>query len=203
MPNKTVDQAPVKIAYFSDVLCVWAYIAQVRIEELKLKFGERIEIIPQHITLFGNTEERIGQGWKEKGGFDGFSQHVFHVCENFPHLALNPNIWKTCRPKTSGAAHLFLKAVQLFEADQQEGKNSYQLFKKVEWAIRLAFFKDARDVSDMNVLFDIAKEFSVSQKELSVYLNNGSATALCCSEIALKESYKLDGSPTYLINENR
>lgn len=206
MSNKLNPKNTVKIAYFSDILCVWAYIAQVRIDELKLKFAERIEIIPQHITLFGNTEERIGQGWKDKGGFDGFNQHVYHVCEKFPHLALNPNIWKNCRPKGSGTAHLFLKAVHLFELEQNNPNTDieqYLLFKKIEWAIRLAFFKDARDVSDINVLFDIASEFSVSKAALTKYLDNGTAVALFCSEMALKETYKLDGSPTYLINENR
>jgi len=30
----------VKISYFSDVLCIWAYAAQARIDAVKVKFGD-------------------------------------------------------------------------------------------------------------------------------------------------------------------
>jgi len=192
----------IQISYFSDVLCVWAYVAQIRLEELKTKFQDKIEITPYHVTLFGDTEKRIGEGWKNKGGFDGFNQHVLHVCEDFPHLNINPNIWKTVRPKSSGMAHLFLKAVQLTSDPKISTANDEQL-KKIEWDIRLAFFQDARDIADMNVLYDIAAQYKLSKERVNEQLNNGAAMALFCSEIAMREEYKLEGSPTYLLNQNR
>ena len=32
----------VPITYFSDVLCVWAYIAQLRVNAVKAKFGDKV-----------------------------------------------------------------------------------------------------------------------------------------------------------------
>jgi len=32
----------VLVLYFTDILCIWAYIAQVRMDQLKNKFGEEI-----------------------------------------------------------------------------------------------------------------------------------------------------------------
>ena len=196
MPNK-----PIQIAYFSDVLCVWAYIAQIRLEELKNKFGDKINITPYHVTLFGDTAKRVGQGWKEKGGYDGFNKHVLHVCKDFPHLEVSPDVWTKCRPKSSGIAHLFLKAVQL--ATQNRGSEDNHELKIMEWEIRLAFFRDARDISDMNVLKEIAQEYKISQDSIDTHLNDGSAMALFCSELAMCDDYKLDGSPTYVLNDNR
>ncbi len=43
------------IDYFSDVLCIWAYGAQIRIDQLKEEFGERIELRYRFIPLFGAT----------------------------------------------------------------------------------------------------------------------------------------------------
>jgi predicted DsbA family dithiol-disulfide isomerase len=43
---------PIRISYFSDVLCVWAYIAQIRLDELKTTFQDKIAIAVQ-IWLFG------------------------------------------------------------------------------------------------------------------------------------------------------
>ncbi len=198
---------PLDIAYYSDVLCVWAYVSQIRLDELKANFEEKIEITPYHVTLFGDTQKRIGDGWSERGGYDGFSNHVLEVGSQFPHLEINFDVWKTCKPTTSGNAHLFLKAIDLFEQDSHSDSNKnwerFKLVKKVEWAIRVAFFKDARDISHTDILFDIADQFSISRKDIEPYLNDGSAMAQFCSELAMKETYKLDGSPTYLFNNER
>lgn len=198
---------PLDIAYYSDVLCVWAYVSQIRLEELKAKFKEKIEIIPYHVTLFGDTQKRMADGWNERGGYAGFSNHVLEVGSHFPHLEINTDVWKTCKPTTSGNAHLFLKAIDLFEQDSHsengEFSDRFKLVKKVEWAIRLAFFRDARDISQMDILFDIAGQFSIDKKEIEPYLNNGRAMAQFCNELAMKEIYKLDGSPTYLFNNKR
>ncbi|PCI71789.1 MAG: dithiol-disulfide isomerase [Gammaproteobacteria bacterium] len=202
-----MTKSPVHVSYFSDLLCVWAYVAQERLNKLKDTFKADIEITPYHVTLFGDTQTRIAEGWKNKGGYVGFGEHVQDVCKQFPHLEVSPNIWKTCQPKTSGTSHLFLKAIQCYEADnnknQVDVKDSYFLVKEVEWAMRLAFFRDGRDISDRDVLYDIANQFSIKKENILNYLTDGQAMALFCSEMAMKETYKLSGSPTYILNENR
>lgn len=198
---------PLDIAYYSDVLCVWAYVAQVRLDELKANFKDKIEISPYHVTLFGDTQKRMDDGWSERGGYAGFSKHVLEVGSHFPHLEINSDVWQNCKPTTSGNAHLFLKAIDLFEQDSysesDHNPERFKLVKQMEWAIRLAFFRDARDISHMGILFDIASQFSVSKKDIKSYFDNGSAMAQFCTELSMKETYKLDGSPTYLFNNKR
>lgn len=199
--------SPVKISYFSDLLCVWAYVAQKKLNKLKETFKKDIEIKPFHVTLFGDTEMRIAEGWKDRGGYIGFGEHVQDVCKQFPHIEVNPDIWKTCQPKTSGTSHLFLKAIQCYEEDKNRNSknvtNPYRLVKDVEWAMRLAFFRDARDISDREVLYDIANQFKIKKSYILDYLTNGQAMALFCTEMAMKETHKLSGSPTYILNESR
>ncbi len=200
MSNSKVD-----IAYYSDILCVWAYVAQVRLEELKAKFQDKIEITPYHVTLFGDTYQRIAVGWKDRGGYEGFSDHILEVGEGFPHAEINPQVWRSCQPATSGEAHLFLKAIGLVEQNNQskESNTNHALVKKVEWELRLAFFRDARNIAEMDVLFDIADQQAIPRKDIQYFLDNGQAMAKFCSELAMKDSYKLDGSPTYLFNNKR
>ena len=76
----------IRISYFSDVLCVWAYIAQIRLDELKLNYGDKLDIQYHFIPLFGCTDKRIGEGWKDKGSFKGFGNHVKDVCSKFDHV---------------------------------------------------------------------------------------------------------------------
>jgi predicted DsbA family dithiol-disulfide isomerase len=192
----------IEISYYSDVLCVWAYVAQIRLETLKETFSDKIEVTPFHVTLFGDTATRIGEGWADRGGYAGFNQHVIEIGKQFPHVAINRDIWKICRPKTSGNAHLFLKAIQLLDSNS-ETKENKELLKLMEWQVRLAFFRDARDISDMAVLFDIAQQNGINRAAIEAQLNDGSAMSLFTSEMEMKDKHKLEGSPTYVLNNNR
>jgi predicted DsbA family dithiol-disulfide isomerase len=192
--------AKVTLDYFTDVLCIWAYVAQIRLNELHQQFPDEIQVNEHFITLFGNTEKRIGQGWQAKGGFDGFNQHVFHVAEQFPHLKINPQVWKTCKPTSSANSHLYLKSVQLLVADNQVTNDDFQ---KLIWNIRSAFFKDAKDVSDIHVLQGIAQQLSLPIDLIQEKINSGLAIASLCSDMEMREQHKLEGSPTYLLNNGR
>ncbi len=200
---------PVHLTYFSDVLCVWAYIGQIRLDELKHKFGEQLEIKYHHVTLFGNTQDRIEQGWKERGGYAGFNQHVLEVAKDFPHIKINGDVWLKTQPKSSGVAHLFLKAVNLLLASGNlSDKNNPEypnktLFEIIDWRVRQAFFKEAIDIGQINNLYAIAESFLLPIKSIETLINNGSAMAELCLDMQMKELKKLDGSPTYLLNENR
>ena len=134
----------ITLDYFTDVLCIWAYVAQIRLDELNQEFDDKIQVNEHFITLFGNTQKRIGEGWKDKGGFEGFNQHVLKVAEGFPHLKINPNVWITCRPTSSANSHLYLKAIQLLV---EENAVSNTDFQTMILNIRKAFFQDAKHLS--------------------------------------------------------
>ena len=57
----------ITLDYFTDVLCIWAYVAQIRLDELNQEFDDKIQVNEHCVALFGNTEKRIGEGWKDKG----------------------------------------------------------------------------------------------------------------------------------------
>jgi len=66
----------VEIKYFSDILCVWAYISQVRIGAIKEKFGDGVRIEHRFCSVFGDTAAKIDTTWKDKGGYAGFNAHL-------------------------------------------------------------------------------------------------------------------------------
>nr|NIQ16136.1 disulfide bond formation protein DsbA [Candidatus Dadabacteria bacterium] len=80
MNNKVI------ISYFFDILCIWSYISQIRVNELKNKLGENIKINYHFITIFGCTENRINKQWQDKGGYAGFGDYVQKTCKDFPHV---------------------------------------------------------------------------------------------------------------------
>ncbi|HHJ81003.1 MAG TPA: disulfide bond formation protein DsbA, partial [Candidatus Tenderia electrophaga] len=108
-----MNDKPIVIDHFSDVLCVWAYAAQIRLDELQREFGHQVQINYHFVPIFAVVEQRIGEGWKDKGGYAGFGKHVLEVCQQFPHVEISAQVWCDEIPKSSANAHLFLKAVQL------------------------------------------------------------------------------------------
>lgn len=200
---------PIRIHYFTDILCVWAYLAQIRLDELIKNYSSKIEISYNFMPVFGCTKNRIGVGWKDKGGFEGFSKHTHEVCESYPHIELHKDIWKVNTPKTSTTSHLFIKAVQCLVDDgiiSNEPHAEFDqrtLFEEFIWEVRLAFFRDLKDISQINVLMDIAKYMKLPIEKIKTVLDDGSALAELSRDIELRDEFSVEGSPTYILNEGR
>lgn len=197
---------PIEICCFTDVLCVWAYLSQVRIDELEAEWQGKIKIRHHFISVFGCTTQRIGEGWEERGGYPAFGKHVLQVAEQFPGLEVHPEIWHHCRPLTSSNAHAVLKAVQLLQAEvnpHSSDDNGESPFTRLAWQTRLAFFRDARDIGDLRVLLELVEEQGISVAKTEQLLRNGVAMAALARDTELCAKNHLAGSPTYLMNEGR
>ena len=157
--------------------------------------------------MFGCTDKRIGEGWKDKGGFKGFGDHVKDVCSQFDHVDIHPGIWTTSIAKSSATSHLFLKAVQLLEEKDLISKDcsndNNSLFEEIAWKIRLAFFKKGHDISHMDTLLSIAEQYKLPTDVLKELIDNGEALASLCRDMELANEYKIEGSPTFILNEGR
>ena len=199
----------IRIHYFTDVLCIWAYLAQIRLDELIKNYSSQIEVTYHFMPVFGHTQHRIGEGWKDKGGFDGFSKKMHQVIEKFPHVELHPDIWKKNTPKTSTTSHLFIKAVQCLVDNGtisnacQADHGQHTLLEDFIWEVRLAFYRDLRDISQMSVLFDIAKSMGLPTDKIQEVLDDGTALAEMSRDIELRDEFNVEGSPTYILNEGR
>jgi len=203
------ESTRIRIHYFTDVLCVWAYLAQIRLDELIKNYSSEIDITYNFMPVFGHTHHRIGEGWKDKGGFDAFSKQMHQVIKEFPHVEMHKDIWKVNTPKTSTTSHLFIKAVQCLvengtiSNECREDCGQKTLLEDFIWEVRLAFFRDVRDISQMSVLFDIAKSMDLPTDKIQLALDDGSALAELSRDIELRDEFNIDGSPTYILNEGR
>ena len=189
----------IDIEYFSDLLCVWAYIAQARIEELQANFGEQVQIHTRFCGVFGDTAFKVGTGWKKRGGYAGFARHVHEVGEQFGHVELHPDLWTRVRPASSAAAHLVVKAVQRLETDDAGPAAAEQL----AWALRLAFFRDARDIARWSVLQDVLCEQHIPLALVINELASGHAHAALATDERDKAQFHVEGSPTFVLDNGR
>ena len=195
----------VKVAYFSDVLCVWAYASQARVDAVKEQFGDTVEIKHQFCSVFGDTDNKISSSWKDKGGHDGFNAHLRKVAERFPHIEVHPGVWLETRPATSTSAHLFMKAVQQWDRVSRVGRNhsSESIFDQVPWAFRCAFFRDCRDIARWDIQCEIAEAFGADIGAIEHSIHDGTAFALLDADYKDADKMRIEGSPSFVLNEGR
>ena len=192
--------APVRIVYFSDVLCVWAYIAQLRIDAVRQAFGDQVVFEHRFCSVFGDTARKIPAAWGDKGGYAGFNAHLRESAAAFREIALNPDLWLSVRPASSWGAHLFLKAVQL---DEAAGGSPPGLAESVVRALRHAFFAQGRDIGRRDVQDDVAASLGVELARIQALIADGRAFAALASDHQDAEAMRIQGSPSFVLNDGR
>ena len=200
--------SPVKIEYYSDILCIWAYVAQRRVEQLIRTFGDRVEVSAYFCSVFPDAREKIRKQWEHRGGFEGYSAHVRNVAKKFPHIEVHGDVWNKTIPRTSAAAHLFVKAVEIVEASRGEaGSEPTPYLEKLStlaaWELRKAFFVSANDISDWDTHRDIADTLSIDYGQIERAIRSSEALALLEADYNLGLANDVKGSPTFLMNEGR
>jgi predicted DsbA family dithiol-disulfide isomerase len=141
-------KSPVSVQYFSDVLCVWAYVGQARLDELETEFSDQVVTDAHFLTIFADARDRLSARWKDRGGLAGYAEHVRSVVARFDHCGLHADTWATVAPTSSLGCHIFLAAVKLYDRE---------VFRRATWELRLAFFRDGVDVSRRDAQLGVAE----------------------------------------------
>ena len=193
--QNTLQSSRLIVDYYSDVLCVWAWIAQRRMEELIEDFGDQIEVRYLYVDVFGNTEEKMAALWSAKGGYDGFGQHVLQSASGFDEAPVNINIWRKVQPSTSANAHLVLKAVCSVFGETES--------IRLALSIRRAFFIDTLNVGDLGVLYKLLEAQHLDINLVLESIRNGSAMAALMRDYQLAKAGNIKGSPCYVLDNGR
>jgi predicted DsbA family dithiol-disulfide isomerase len=182
------------LTYYSDVLCVWAYISQARIDEVAQRFADEVSIDYRFCSVFGDTAYKIGKGWADRGGYEGFAHHVHESAARFDHINIHPELWQHNRPTSSTPAHLVMKAVQRMDANQ---------CRTVLLELRSAFFARCLDISKRSALTAAVEAAGLSSKEVQEVIDSGVAHADLEADRRDQQVLMVQGSPTIILNEGR
>ena len=184
----------VSITYYSDLLCIWAYISQARLDEVRKNFPDSVEIEHRFCSVFGDTRHKIGQGWAKRGGYAGFGDHAREVADRFEHISVHPQLWKHNAPASSTPAHIAVKAVQ---------RVSHQQTEEFIHQLRDRFFVQGEDIGQWPVLEDVLDKIGIDVAAVRECLTNGIAHADLEADRREQQANLVSGSPTILLNEGR
>ena len=191
----TGSDPDIVIDYYSDVLCVWAWIAQPRLEELHKQWQDKVVVQHHYVDIFGDCYRKIPAAWGEQDGFEKFGDHVLQSATPFEQAEVNPEIWRSTRPRSSAQAHVLLRAASLVHGDETAAQLALR--------IRSAFFRDARDIGNMQELMQIAAQCGADEQALHASLNDGSAIAAYSTDLRRATELGVRGSPTWILNAGR
>lgn len=188
------------VTYFSDALCIWAYVSQVRLDQLAAEYIDRITIEEKFCSVFPDARAKTAATWKDKGGYSAMNQNFQKMTTMFPHISVHEDVWTKVQPRTSSSVHLFLKAIQLLDEDAASTDlNSTKAIRQ----FRTAFFAEARDVSDWHVQGEIAEELRLDVDAIRDKIHSSEAAAALDADLKLADSLGVKGSPTFVMNDGR
>jgi len=186
---------PLTIHYYSDILCIWAWIAERRNQELLSQWENKIKFEHHYLDLFCDTQKRIGEGWHKKGGFEAFAEHVKKSAEPYIDAAIHTDVWTKVRPSTSANAHLAIKAAGII--------SDHKTAESFALALRQAFYVQALDIGQLEVIYEVAQHNNLDKKEISECIKNGQAIAALFSDNKLALQQRIQGSPSWVMNDGR
>lgn len=187
----------IKIHYYSDLLCVWAYIAQVRINELLENYNDQIDLDYHYTPTFASIENKVIKGWSAKGGVKAYAEHVKGLEKEFPHIKISDQCWTKKTPHSSINIHLFLRA--MLEVDEITKKQ----FEDFSWQCRVDFFENAIDITHRDYQTALADKMNLPTDKIMKMIDSGAASAKLHADFTSIESDKIPGSPTLRFNNGR
>jgi predicted DsbA family dithiol-disulfide isomerase len=197
-----VDKNVFDIEHFSDLLCIWAYIAQVRVEELQANFPEEVRIDYRFLQLFGDVAGKMAAQWADRGGLEAYAAHVQEVAAQFEHVEIDPHAWTAQPPTSSLPAYLVPCGVKSLLATDPETAEP-GLVERVLHALRRAFFVELVDISNHQQLLEVARQAGVNMPKLQSVVDSGAAHAQLAADLAAAKQSAVLASPTMTFNERR
>jgi len=183
-----------KFSYWSDPLCIWALVAQQKLDRVLGELGEHVRVDYRVVPVFGSVPWRFTHGPWAKDGVDGRVLATRQIAEHGGRADVSGECWRRAMPASSWAPAMAIKAA--FALDEEVGP-SYQR------ALRERFFVGEANIALRAVQLEVAEELALPRGPIERRLDDGSALAAVCEDHAEKERLRIQGSPTYVFDGGR
>lgn len=187
-----------KFSYWSDPLCIWALVAQQKLDRVLAELGEHVRVDYRIVPVFGSVPWRFAHGSWSKDGVDGRVIATRHIAEQSGRTDVSGECWRRAMPSSSWAPAAAIKGV--FALDDGRGEEAGPIYQR---ALRERFFVGEANIALRSVQLEVAEALSLPRAPIERRLDDGTALAAVCEDYAEKERLRLQGSPTYVFDGGR
>jgi predicted DsbA family dithiol-disulfide isomerase len=189
---------PLRFSYWSDPLCIWAFVAQQKLDRVLGELGGQVQVDYRVVPVFGSVPWRFAEGPWASDGVEGRVLATRKIAEQGGRTDVSGECWRRAMPSSSWAPASAIKAVFGLEGGHAEPAGpAYQR------ALRERFFVGEKNTALRSVQLEVAEELGIPRSPIEARLDDGSALAAVCEDHAEKERLRLQGSPTYVFDGGR
>lgn len=186
--------------YWSDPLCIWAYVAQVKLDRLLNTHGPSLTVRYHIVPVFGSMPWRFSAGSWAAAGPEGRREATERIARDQGFKGVTGETWTSDAPASSWAPGMAIKAVLSMEDDEQAPAGSGALYQR---ALRAEFFEKNRNTARRKVQLDVATSLNLNIALLEQRLDDGTALAALWEDEHHRTEQRIQGSPTYLFDGGR
>ncbi len=190
----------IPVIYWSDPLCIWAYVAADKISRLLERHGAELELEHRVVPVFGSVPWRFSQGSWAAAGPEGRMAATLRVARRFGHDEVSARAWVDDPPATTWAPSAAAKALSLIEARDEAEKGSTGRYLQ---ALRRAFFVDDRNIARRSEQRAVANALGLPWQAMEDELDSGAALASLWEDHQERERLGVQGSPTWVFDGGR
>lgn len=190
----------ISFSHWSDPLCVWAFVAQDKLEQLLAEFGDRLQVEYRVVPVFGSLPHRFSHGPWAHDGIEGRARATAKIAAEHGHPEVSGDCFRRDCPSSSWAPGAAIKAVCALE---RQGRVAPGSTGRYQTALRRAFFVDNLNIAHRRVQLEQAEAQQLPREPIEQRLDDGSALAALWEDNQLREQLKLQGSPTYVFDDGR
>ena len=190
----------IEFGYWSDPLCIWALVAQEKLDRLLADLGQHLVVDYRVVPVFGSVPWRFSKGPWAKDGIEGRVAATRRIAEQGGRTDITGECWRTAAPASSWATAMAIKAVFAMEARHQAPSESGARYQR---ALRNEFFVAGANVARRDVQLRVAEAQGLARTPIEEQLDDGTALAAVWEDHMEKERLKIQGSPTYVFDGGR
>lgn len=196
-------RARTTFSYWSDPLCIWALVAQPKLERVLEELGEHLHVDYRVVPVFGSVRWRLEEGSWAKEGVDGRVAATRRIAEQAGRNDVSGECWRRARPASSWAPAAAIKAVLMASKSVGEPGEPGALGGEYQRRLRERFFVGEANIALRAVQLELAEELSLPRQPIEALLDDGSALAAVWEDNHEKERLGVQGSPTYVFDGGR
>lgn len=195
-----MDARPLSFTYWSDPLCIWAFVAQPRLDAVLGWYEDRVAVEYRIVPIFGSLPWRFREGSWAKGGVEARVAATQRVARQFGREDVTGEVWRDDTPASSWAPSLAIKAVFGMAAD---GQITERLAAAYQWRLRERFFVDDVNIARRAAQLAVAEELELPIAAIERRLDDGTALAALWEDHHARTEQKIAGSPTWVFDGGR
>lgn len=200
MSEQDRQRSRIEFSYWSDPLCIWALVAQEKLDRVLGELGRQLIVDYRIVPVFGSVPWRFTQGPWAKEGIAGRVAATRRIAEQAGRADVSGECWRKAAPASSWAPATAIKAVFAMEARGECASESGSLYQRT---LRERFFVGEENVARRSVQLAVAEAQGLPRAPIEQQLDDGTALAAVWEDHIEKERLKIQGSPTYVFDGGR